>query len=130
MEASKQPAALIIIDDDDGDYGQRFTVNENKQTAKDVIVIPDDEDETEREQASRTVSVYSPKKNFKISEKRIQKLQALVKVNKLNLSGNGNAKTWKIVNNGELAKPAVSSATDKHSAKFQVGYFPSCNLQM
>ncbi|XP_068746942.1 SUMO-interacting motif-containing protein 1-like isoform X2 [Montipora capricornis] len=71
MEESKQPAALIIIDDDDeGDYGQRFTVNENKQTAKDVIVIPDDEDETEREQASRTVSVYSPKKNFKAKEEK------------------------------------------------------------
>ena len=77
MEEKTHPE-VIAIDDDDEDHVKPLKVRNYKQktkaSSKDVIVyIPDDDEVSDPASSAvthKTLTVYSPEKKFKISEKK------------------------------------------------------------
>ena len=117
MEEKTHPE-VITIDDDDEDYLKPLKVRKDKVktkvSSKDVIVIPDDDevsDDTSIASAvtHKTLTVYSPEKKFKISEKKIKMLRGLVKLTYMDLTGNGKIRRWKLGVKSELEKPLIAS---------------------
>ena len=73
----KTHGEVIKIDDDDGGYVKALKGHMDKAitkaSSKDVIVVPDDDEVSDHASSAvthKTLSVYSPEKKFKISEKK------------------------------------------------------------
>ena len=116
MEEKTHPE-VITIDDDDEDYVKPFKIRKDKVktkvSSKDVIVIPDDDEVSDDESIAsavtrKTLTVYSPEKKFKISEKK-KMLRGLVKLKYMDLTGNGKIRRWKLGVKSELEKPLIAS---------------------
>lgn len=117
MEEKTHPE-VITIDDDDEDYVKPLKVRKDKVKAKvsskDVIVIPDDDEVSDDASIAsavtrKTLTVYSPEKKFKISEKKIKMLRGLVKLKYMDLTGNGKIRRLKLGVKSELEKPLIAS---------------------
>ena len=118
MEEKTHPEVITIDDDDDEDYVKPLKVRKDKVktkvSSKDVIIIPDDDEVSDDASIAsavtrKTLTVYSPEKKFKISEKKIKMLRGLVKLKYMDLTGNGKIRRWKLGVKSELEKPLIAS---------------------
>ena len=138
MEEKTHPE-VIIIDDDDEDYVKPLKFHKDKvktkASSKDVIVILDDDEVSDASSGitHKTLTVYSPEKKFKISEKKIKMLRGLVKLTNVDLTGNGKITPWKVGVNSELEKPLLASERNvqvgwQNAIHFSVSICSSCKF--